>query len=226
MTVFTELTMRPYDGGAGRGWDAGLRSRLALAMSTTALLLIGANLATPLYPLLQERLALGPFAVTLAFSSYVLALITGLVLYGHWSDHIGRRAALVLAVLTGLAGELLFATAGGLGALVAGRVLQGGSVAMATGAGSAALRELLPERPETASRFTLLASVGGVAAGPLLGGVLAVLPPPTMTTSLPRKKNPSQVAQAETPKPRYASSLGRPSQRAWAPVAMTTVSPT
>jgi predicted MFS family arabinose efflux permease len=181
MTVFNELTMRSAEGAAGRGWDAGQRSRLVLTMSTTALLLVGANLATPLYPVLQERLGLGPFAVTVAFSSYVLALVAGLLLYGHWSDHIGRRTALVLAVLVGLAGEIVFATAGGLAGLVAGRVLQGAAVAMVTGASSAALRELLPHRPEWAGRFTLLASAGGVAAGPLLGGVLGLLPQPTTT---------------------------------------------
>ena len=52
----------------------------------------------------------------------------------------------------------------------------------------------------------------------------AVLPPPITATSLPRKKKPSQVAQAETPRPWNFCSLGRPSQRAWAPVAMITVS--
>ncbi|WP_262107469.1 MFS transporter [Arthrobacter sp. Marseille-P9274] len=180
MTVLSELMMRPADVRAERGWDAGQRTRLALTISTMALLLVGANLATPLYPLLQERLTLGPFAVTLTFSSYVLALVVGLLLYGHWSDHIGRRAALVLSVVIGLLGGMVFATAGGLGGLVAGRILQGAAVAMATGATSAALRELLPNRPEWASRFTLLASTGGVAAGPVLGGLLSQLPHPTL----------------------------------------------
>jgi MFS family permease len=180
MTVFSELMMRPASGAVDRGWNAGLRTRLALTASTLALLLVGANLATPLYPLLQERLSLGPFAVTLTFCSYVLTLVVGLMLYGHWSDHIGRRAALVLSMVIGLLGGMVFATAGGLGGLVAGRALQGAAVAMATGASSAALRELLPDRPEWASRFTLLASTGGVAAGPVLGGVLGRLPQPTL----------------------------------------------
>ncbi len=52
----------------------------------------------------------------------------------------------------------------------------------------------------------------------------AVLPPPTTATRLPRKKKPSQVAQAETPAPCSAVSEGRPSQRACAPVAITTES--
>ncbi|XQN49783.1 MFS transporter, partial [Glutamicibacter creatinolyticus] len=38
------------------------------------------------------------------------------------------------------------------------------------------LRELLPSKPEWASRFTLLASSGGVAVGPVIGGLLALLP--------------------------------------------------
>jgi hypothetical protein len=53
----------------------------------------------------------------------------------------------------------------------------------------------------------------------------AVLPPPITATFLPRKKKPSQVAQAETPFPFNRSSLGRLSHLAWAPVAITNVSP-
>ena len=41
--------------------------------------------------------------------------------------------------------------------------------------------------------------------------------------ALPRKKNPSQVAQLETPCPISACSLGNPSQRALAPEAMISV---
>jgi hypothetical protein len=51
-----------------------------------------------------------------------------------------------------------------------------------------------------------------------------VLPPPTTATSLLRKKKPSQVAQAETPKPWNFCSEGRPSHLAWAPVAMISAS--
>ena len=147
-------------------------------------LLVGANLATPLYPLLQARLGISSLGITVAFSAYVLALVATLMLAGHWSDHIGRRAALLLAVLTGLTGGLLFANADSLAGLCCGRALQGVAVALATGASSAALRELLPERPEWASRFTLLASAGGVAAGPAIGGILSLLPGATTTPYL------------------------------------------
>lgn len=175
MTVFSELRMRPAT-AAPTGWNASTTARLVISGAVIFMLLVGANLATPLYPLLQANLGLTSLEVTAAFASYVLALVGTLLLAGHWSDHIGRRAALLVAVLTGLAGGWIFAGAATLGALCAGRALQGMAVALATGASAAALRELLPSRPEWASRFTLLASSGGVAAGPAIGGLLSLLP--------------------------------------------------
>jgi hypothetical protein len=53
----------------------------------------------------------------------------------------------------------------------------------------------------------------------------AVSPPPTTAISRSRKKNPSQVAQADTPRPRRRCSLSMSSQMADAPVAMITDSP-
>ena len=180
MTVFSELRMRQATAGRW-GWDASTTARLGLAGAVMFTLLVGANLASPLYPLLQAELGITSLGVTIAFASYVLALVAVLMLAGHWSDHIGRRAALVLAVLVGLMGGLVFANADNLLMLSAGRMLQGVAVGLATGASSAALRELLPSRPEWASRFTLLSSSGGVAAGPAIGGLLSLLPGATST---------------------------------------------
>ncbi|PYI69507.1 MFS transporter [Arthrobacter livingstonensis] len=175
MTVLQELAMRPAPAGRW-SWNATVATRLFLAGTVIFTLLVGANLATPLYPLLQERIGFDSVGVTVAFTAYVVALIGGLVLFGHWSDHIGRRAALVLAVVVGLAGGFVFGTADSLPQLVAGRSLQGLAVAIGTGASAAALRDLMPSRPEWASRFTLLSSSGGVAAGPVIGGLLSLLP--------------------------------------------------
>jgi MFS family permease len=178
MSVISELRMRPATVQSPR-WDASVRTRLCLAVVVLATLLVGANLATPLYPLIRANLGLSAFDTTAAFAAYVVTLVAGLLLVGHWSDHIGRRAALVLAVLTGVLGAAVFGSATSLPMLVLGRCLQGAAVACATGASSAALRDLLPQRPEWASRFTLVASAGGVAAGPIIGGFLSLLPEPT-----------------------------------------------
>ena len=50
----------------------------------------------------------------------------------------------------------------------------------------------------------------------------AVSPPPMTAISRSRKKKPSHVAQADTPRPRSRVSLSRPSHSAEAPVAMMT----
>ena len=130
MTVLSELRMQPAPAGR-REWDAARRPRLLLTLAVMTTLLVGANLATPLYPLLGERLGLTSFGVTVAFAAYVVVLVAGLLLVGHWSDFIGRRAALVLAGVVSLLGGVLFGTATGMGALIAGRALQGASVALA-----------------------------------------------------------------------------------------------
>lgn len=159
-----------------RGWDPQPTVRFGLAALVIFTLLVGANLATPLYPLLQHQMGFGSVGTTLAFTAYVLVLIVGLVLFGHWSDHIGRRAALVLAVVIGLVGGIVFSAADSLPLLIVARALQGLAVALGTGASAAALRDLMPSKPEWASRFTLLSSSGGVAMGPVIGGVLSLLP--------------------------------------------------
>ena len=79
--------------------------------------------------ILQAKLGLSTLGVTAAFASYVLSLVATLMLAGHWSDHIGRRAALILAVLAGLSGGWVFSEAQTLAALCAGRALQGAAVA-------------------------------------------------------------------------------------------------
>ena len=52
MTVFSELRMRPATADRW-GWDASTTARLVMAGVVIFTLLVGANLATPLYPLLQ-----------------------------------------------------------------------------------------------------------------------------------------------------------------------------
>src|SRR5579875_764993 len=58
-----------------------------------------------------------------------------------------------------------------------------------------------------------------------LASSIAESPPPTTIIFFPRKKKPSQVAQELTPCPINFCSLGRLSQRAEAPVAISTCAP-
>ncbi|MEY9964657.1 MFS family permease [Streptacidiphilus sp. MAP12-16] len=154
-------------------WNAVRGVRVALSAAILLLLLAGANLATPLYPVLQQRLHLTALDTTLLFTTYVFALVPVLAAAGHWSDQLGRRALVLPAVALAAGGDAIFATAGSLGQLAAGRAVQGIAVGLATGAAGAALGDLLPDRPSLAAKLTLAASAGGVALGPLLGAALS-----------------------------------------------------
>ncbi|MDH6125998.1 MFS transporter [Kitasatospora sp. GP82] len=154
-------------------WNALRGIRVGLVAAALLLLLIGANLATPIYPVLQQRLGLTALDTTILFTVYVFALVPVLAAVGHWSDHLGRRAMILPAVVLAAAGDAIFATAGSFGQLAAGRAVQGVAVALSTGAAGAALGDLLPDHQTLAAKLTLACSAGGVALGPIIGALLA-----------------------------------------------------
>ncbi|RZT64646.1 MFS transporter [Leucobacter luti] len=157
------------------------RIRIALTALTLFTLLVSANLATPLFPLLEQRLGITALGTTLAFSSYVLSLIVGLLVFRRFADTVNRRTVLVSALAVTALGTAGLAFAPDLGWFCVTRAAQGAAIACATGTASAALRTLLPGRPALVGRLTLLASSGGVAAGPVIGGLLSQGAAPLVT---------------------------------------------
>ncbi|QZY51258.1 MFS transporter [Leucobacter tenebrionis] len=160
------------------------RIRVALTALTLASLLVAANLSTPLYPLLEVRLGIGALGVSLAFSSYVISMLVGLIVFRRCADRLNRRTVLVAALAVGSGATLGLALAPTLGWFCTARAVQGLAIAAATGTASSAFRVLLVGRPGTAGRLTLLASSGGVALGPVLGGALSGLGAPLRTPFL------------------------------------------
>ncbi|MFD0569728.1 MFS transporter [Kitasatospora gansuensis] len=146
-------------------------------------LLVGANLATPIYPVLQRQLGLTALDTTVLFTVYVFALVPVLAAVGHWSDHLGRRAMILPAVALAAGGDVLFATAGSFWQLALGRAVQGIAVGFATGAAGAALGDLLPDHPTLAAKLTLACSAG-VALGPIVGSLLSSGEHPLLTPFL------------------------------------------
>lgn len=157
------------------------RIRVALTALTLGFLLIAANLSTPLFPLLEQRLGLDSFGVAVAFSSYVLSMLVGLTLFRRLADRLNRRTVLVTALSVAALATAGLALAPSLGWFCAARAVQGLAIAAATGTASSAFRVLLAGRPQTAGRLTLLASSGGVALGPVLGGLLSEAGDPLRT---------------------------------------------
>ncbi|MHA3683707.1 MFS transporter [Leucobacter sp. HY1910] len=149
------------------------RSRMLVTAATLFVLLVSANLSTPLFSLLEVKLRMSSLGTALAFSSYVLALIAGLVASRRLTDTANRRTVLLASVATAALATAGLAFAPTLGWFCVARAVQGVAIACATGTGSGALRALSPDRPALVGRVTLLATSGGVAVGPILGGALS-----------------------------------------------------
>jgi MFS family permease len=149
-------------------------ARQPVVAGALASLLLGANLASPLYAVYRERFGFNSLVLTLVFAVYALVLAPSLLLFGALSDRIGRRPVILGALVMGVIALGLFALATSVAWLFAARIVQGVSVGMAGGAATAALVELDPsgDRRHAALLATLAQTVGG-AVGPLLTGVLA-----------------------------------------------------
>ena len=149
-------------------------ARQPVVAGALASLLLGANLASPLYGVYRERFGFNSLVLTLVFAVYALVLAPSLLLFGELSDRVGRRPVILSGLVAGTIALGLFALATSVAWLFAARIVQGVSVGMAGGAATAALVELDPEgdRRHAALLATLAQTIGG-AAGPLLTGILA-----------------------------------------------------
>ncbi|MEU6062227.1 MFS transporter [Streptomyces sp. NPDC047097] len=134
----------------------------------------GTTLPTPLYGLYQEQIGFSELMVTVVFAVYAVAVIAVLVLAGNYSDVVGRRPVLLVAMGLSAASAGCFLLEAGLPLLFAGRVLSGGAAGLLSGAATAAVLELAgPEQKGRASFAATAANMGGLGCGPLLSGVLA-----------------------------------------------------
>jgi MFS family permease len=143
-----------------------------------AVTMLGTTLPTPLYPIYQQRFGFSGLTVTVIYALYAVGVVGGLLLFGSWSDRVGRSLMLVVGLLLSGLSAVAFLFAGGLAMLLAGRLLSGVSVGIFTGTATAAIVELAaPGRQRRASLLAASANTGGLGSGPLLSGVLAQYAP-------------------------------------------------
>ena len=115
---------------AGRSGRLPTRVAFYLQASVVVSLLASSSAPTPLYPVYQAEWGFSPVTVTVVFGVYALAILAALLTTGVAVDHVGRRPVLLPAIVVQAANMVVFATAGGVPALLAARVVQG----LATGA--------------------------------------------------------------------------------------------
>ena len=155
----------------------GRTASMALLASIIVSLLAASSAPTPLYAVYQREWGFSPITTTVVFGVYALAVLAALLVFGKISDHVGRRPVLFAALAGQAVAMVVFATAGGVGALMAGRVVQGVATGAALGAIGAGLLDIDRAKGAAANSF---APPVGTATGALASGlVVQFLPAPT-----------------------------------------------
>jgi MFS family permease len=97
------------------------------------------------YRLYAEEWHLTHTVTTGIFAIYPIVVVAALIGFGDISDHIGRRATMLLGLCASLIGALLFAVALNVLCLFAGRAFMGVGVGLTAGASTAAMVEFCAE---------------------------------------------------------------------------------
>ncbi|CCH79573.1 Major facilitator superfamily MFS_1 [Nostocoides japonicum T1-X7] len=135
------------------------------------------TIPTPLYPLYQAADHFAPFMITVVFAAYGVGVIAGLFLLGHVSDRVGRRRMILTALVLELVSAVLFTLSSAVPTLLVARFVCGFGIGIVTAAATAHLTELhaigYPDRDGSfASTVATVVNTGGLALGPLVGGLL------------------------------------------------------
>lgn len=129
------------------------------------------------------NVALGPIVADLGgslagaqwiVSAYTIAFATFLLSAGAWADRIGARRAFLIGLGLFGVGSAACAAAPSIGTLIAARAVQGLGAAFLMPCSLALITHLFPAGPERRSALAAWAGISsvGMAAGPILGGVL------------------------------------------------------
>ncbi|GAA4550803.1 MFS transporter [Amycolatopsis samaneae] len=145
------------------------------------------TLPTPLYALYQRQDGFPTFVVTVVFAAYAVGVMASLYLAGHVSDWLGRRRVILAGLLAEALAAALFLVSGQVPVLIVARLISGAGVGIITATATAHLSELrVVARPEAdPGRSGLAATVvnaGGLALGPLAGGLFAQFVARPLTT--------------------------------------------
>lgn len=156
----------------------GRGSAFLLLASVTVSFLAGSSAPTPLYAHYQAAWGFSAATVTAIFASYAVVLLASLLVFGRLSDHLGRKPVIVASALVQVGAMAVFASAEGVGALFAGRIVQGIATGAAIAAVGAGMLDLDRERGTIANA---VAPAFGTAAGAVLSGLMVrYLPQPTL----------------------------------------------
>jgi MFS family permease len=148
------------------------------AAAMIATMFMASTLVTPLYLLYQQAFGFSTIALTVIYSTYVVGNLFALLFLGRISDELGRRPVVLGAIAVAGASSALFLFAATTAWLYWARMLSGVAIALASGAGTAWITELLSHTDK--SRAALIATSAnfiGLAIGSFVAGCLAQYAP-------------------------------------------------
>ena len=148
--------------------------RLMMISISTALVMAGQGVISPVLPLFAKQFGVGAAVVGLTLSIYALARLILNVPLGLLSDRYGRRMLLVGGPLVTGAGMLGSGLAQDIGQLLAWRFIAGAGSAMYMTGAMVYIADI--SSPENRARFIGMnqgALLLGVSIGPAIGGLLA-----------------------------------------------------
>ena len=159
-------------GAAHPGVMSGAAATVLLVYAL-AVIMAGTTLPTPMYALYATIMHFTVLTTTVIYTAYAGGVLAALVVFGRWSDTIGRRPVLLGGVVLAVASAATFLTGDTMLDLVAARVLSGLSAGLFTGTATVAVIEAAPPKWRTrAAAIATIANMGGLGAGPLLAGLL------------------------------------------------------
>jgi MFS family permease len=157
---------------------------MALLAYAFAIVMLGTTLPTPMYAVYAQELHFDVLTTTVIYATYAGGVLAALLLFGRWSDALGRRPMLLAGIGFAVASAVVFLLADSLPLLLTGRVLSGLSAGIFTGTATAAVIEAAPESwRERAPAVATVANIGGLGLGPLLAGILVQYAPDPLQLS-------------------------------------------
>ncbi|WP_376095031.1 MFS transporter [Roseomonas sp. CCTCC AB2023176] len=157
-----------------RGWRRDDPRVTAMIVASALIMsnLDSSVIATAL-PAMARDLGSDPVHLSAAITSYLVALTVFIPVSGWVADRFGAKRVFMAAIAVFAAASALCGLAGGLGELIAARVLQGvGGAMMVPVARILLLRRVKPEEIVGATTWLTMPGLLGPILGPPLGGVL------------------------------------------------------
>ncbi|MGV0992430.1 MAG: MFS transporter [Mycobacterium sp.] len=154
------------------------RISFALLAYSFAAIMIGTTMPAPMYALYSAHLHFTVLTTTVIFATYAGGVLFALLVFGRWSDALGRRPVLLAGVVCALASAAVFLVADSVPLLLIGRLLSGLSAGLFTGTATAAVIEAAPPAwRDRAPAVATVANIGGLGLGPIVAGILVQYAP-------------------------------------------------